>query len=189
MRQMKKMQAMGISFFALLMLLYPAHAETSNAIKWLQKEPLTLFDFGLYKIEQKVNSLNFASDKMVGTVSYLADENKIIIRAQYSPQSGEDNFDFNKENCGKMWSRIHRQFGGFKAGTDVSDELVFYKGVYKPLIGVYFKHRGNPKVQYPVGMRRALIDMIEIRVERVFPTFSGCSGLLTDVAPQYNISK
>jgi hypothetical protein len=72
---------------ALLLALIPllAQAEPNKAMSWLMDEPMSLFDWGIYKTDKKVADLKIASSMFTaqffsGSAEYEWEANRIRLR-------------------------------------------------------------------------------------------------------------
>ena len=72
---------------ALILIVIPlmAHAEPTKTINWLMNEPISLFDWGIYKTDKKLAELKIASSAFTaeffaGSAAYDWDANRIRLR-------------------------------------------------------------------------------------------------------------
>lgn len=122
-------------------------AEPSNTVKWLMNEPLTLFDYGLIKMEERLNDDKCLFDSCTTEIDYNWNDNQIeIVR---NIEMTKNVFKTTKENLKKV---IRNEVMGISLKL-VGDKLLNN-----------FSHKGFAKKDLPSNLSDELSKIIEIKV-------------------------
>ncbi|NQW26593.1 MAG: hypothetical protein HQ474_01665 [Flammeovirgaceae bacterium] len=165
-------------------------AEPSFAIKSLMNEPLSLFDFGLYKLDKKIQNLlmhpNFDIEEERGSafVSYDLDENIIGIFISFHSVKKATNII-----CNGVWEFAHSNLGYNRYYTGGKSSLPYHKKIVTSNYIKMFSHSGWQNKNLPKNYVEKIVDIIKINVSLRHPdgsTYKKCSGMLTDDKPMFS---
>ena len=136
------------------------NAEPSPTVNYLMNEPATMFDLGMYRLEEYLNKYPFKSlkdekgiDVGIIFVSYHWGENRIIIKA--SPYT--ESYISAKDMCKIMTNKIKTILGIGEEGV-----LSIFT---KKRIGNFFQHNNFRTKEEPYNFINEIEKIVEIRVE------------------------
>lgn len=126
----------------------PATADPDDNAKWLINDPLTMMDFGLYRMSLALSS---EPNPTGGGVSYGWNDNKIII----SESVPAGTLESIEANC-SIWVAEVRALAGISGETG----LPYFGGISR--FSSMFAHIGFDRTQAPADLHKAIDRMIEI---------------------------
>ena len=152
-------------------------ADPSPEVVWLMKEPVTLFDQGMRRIEEELKALKDWYDpndpeinsssttaksptKLLGRyVRYLYEENRIELVTLANLQAGSK---ATGELCQSELVEIQRRFF---LGEYTKDKYVTHQKRTKDqqlaaMVGEWFAHEGYQRLSEPVGLGEAIAKLL-----------------------------
>jgi hypothetical protein len=124
-----------------------ASAEPSNTINWLMNEPLTLFDYGIIKMEKRLNEDKCLFDSCTTKIDFNWNDNRIEIVKHI--EMTKNVFKTTKENLKKV--------------TNNEIISISLKFVEDNLFN-YFSHKGFSKKDQPINLSDELENIVDIKV-------------------------
>jgi hypothetical protein len=138
MKIIKQAKALIPLSMVLLMPSFPAAVlgEPSKTPKYLMSEPMSIFDWGIYQADQKMNSFKyykvFSTPYLGGSAQYDRDENRIYLRGMFQGRG-------TQEECAHNLRKVKGAFAAFRwdenktieAAWKVLESLFSHAGGYK----------------------------------------------------------
>jgi len=161
----KHVQATALLLFACFLMTQTVYAEPSPSIRYLMNEPVTLFGYGLEKLEEQFRSRSVCNnieefDENSGCsvfVTYDLDNNKLVFKLGMWIENMKNPGDvkYIREFMGVVVNRI-RNFIGVHP---ISGETHGFN-----LLEYFFKHRGFALKDWPKGLGDELYNISEIEI-------------------------
>lgn len=133
-----------------------ARSEPDPIAKYLIDEPVSLLDFGIFRLNEAMRQTMASEYRAIGSAIYDWSDNKILLRG-FSTAGAIKNNEDAKMQCKKMIDSV-RYLLGVSADTG---ESVFGKN---SMIHQYFQHRGYKTTSEPEDLADHLVKMVEIQV-------------------------
>lgn len=150
-------------FLLVLLLGFARHlpAEPDATARFLMNDPITLMDFGIYRLENDIkafqNALKIKQQKPhTVLVDYFWDENRIKIILSYGDTLNPPKKEIEIE-IGKVVRLLKQKFGVDAAGK--IRHASGYSGIAE-----YFSHKSYVSQNRPPNLEKDIDKMIEIRV-------------------------
>ncbi len=141
----------------LLLIAQLVFGEPTEKISWLMNEPLTLFEWGIFKLEQKLNKhvKHKEMPNLHFSVWYYWDRNRISIfgSSSHNEQKTEEEA---KRLCKEIIYLVKHQF---EINLQTGQPYEFFEN---STLGVCFAHFGFKAVTRPEGIEKELDNITEI---------------------------
>lgn len=144
---------------ALLLFTLPVNGQSENPIKYLTKEPVSMLDWGLYRLESDLEDFSFQGIDLVRDSSvratYNRESNRIEVKMVIQPKS--DSFSSNpKRNeagdiCRNAMLQVKKYYGYKAEGSHVN-------------IADVFMHKGYTNTDVPESMASDIEALVDIEV-------------------------
>lgn len=140
------------------------HAEPSNTLRFLIDEPMSMWDFGMYKLNKRLDNLTLMpSRKTVNAAAYYSSEtNRIRIITTLIIDKNSKDFSYKAANlheartvCGDIIKLIRGQFG-----VDPQKGTVHFGG--NSFVCNMFKHDSYQNKNEPKNLCGELDSMVEL---------------------------
>ena len=146
-----------VVFTRAVLLLFPllAVAEPTPAIEYLMREPVTLFDLGMLKLDQALVDLNVQGvGRMSTIIAYDWDKNRIKIGAATLFNKGRTT-QAAKKGCTEALEKVKSRLGiNPSTGKPLLPNLL--------LVSDFFSHSGFGKRGEPKNLARELHSIVEL---------------------------
>ncbi len=155
------MKALYIMIFFLLGWVHPVQAEPNPSARFLMNEPVSLLDFGIYKLEKDIKGLQkdltiHYTDPFDISVDYKWDENRIVIQLTYGYEGNPP-----RKTLQVGIKNVFRLVKSF-LGVNPKGEVYHKRGNSK--VADYFSHKGYIVKNRPKVLEKEIDKMIEVRV-------------------------
>jgi hypothetical protein len=144
-------------------------AEPTPTISYLINTPVSMLDFGIYKLNKYFDSINYdltifgKKPLHKPVVSYFYGQNRIVIELIYVIAKNELNeSDFKDDNIKKEIEKIIRELKYKSFGIDETGKPITGK---ISLIYMAFEHEGYARKDVPKNIGKELDQITEISVE------------------------
>jgi hypothetical protein len=134
--------------------------ETSKTVRYLMSEPVSLFEWGMYRLESAAKALNWGGidsvNKHLATVDYEWSKNQLKIELVVYPRSSSLQKNTAKQICASIVKQTKSEFGvepGFEA-------LRAWFG-----IGTFFSHKYFDKSDTPKSLGGDLEAITNLKVK------------------------
>jgi hypothetical protein len=132
-----------------------ANAEPDVVTKYLMDEPVSMMDFGIFRLDQRVREVMASDHNAIGAARYEWDKNKIILTG-FSSDKGIKTIQDAQNKCKEMVNSL-RFVLGVNADTGKS---IFGTS---SMIDQYFSHKGYKTAAEPKGFSENLVKLVDIQ--------------------------
>ena len=169
-----------VLFIVLAAFVQDAGAEPTESANFLMNEPVSLLDFGIYKLEKDLKGLgkdlaiNYSTPFDI-SVRYDWEKNKIVIQFTYGYERNPP-----PKTILIGVQKVLKQIKGF-LGVDPKGKVYHKRGFSK--VADYFSHQGYLTQNRPKELEKEIDQMIELSVIYSIQNFSRifeCRHMLTD---------
>lgn len=169
-----------ILFVLLFVLVQGAAAEPNQSVKFLMNQPVSLLDFGIYRLEKDLKKIKkelalYHALPFDIAVNYDWENNKILIRLTYGYERNPP-----RKTIQKGVRHVIKQIRGF-LGVDPKGKVFHKRGFSKA--ADYFSHQGYIIQNRPEALEKDIDEMIVLNVVYSVQNFSRifeCRQALTD---------
>ena len=156
-----------IFLFVLLGFSVSSYAEPSKAVSYLMNEPMTMFEWGMYRLERSVDGLNVEEFDLINFqswgVDYNWDRNRLVLKFAAYPKQKSLNKLPAKELCKELIWTVRWRFGVLKNDANLSN--ADREGTLETLgPSMFFKHTGFESKGRPDNLTEEIHNIIIIRV-------------------------
>jgi hypothetical protein len=131
------------------------YAEPSSVVEYLMHEPVTMLDWGLYRLKELAGSWKFES--LVNSYSFTYydwDQNRITVGLWVYPSNGSLPAASAEDACKTVTTQVRNNFG-----TDTNKSFRKWVG-----IGQFFDHAGFERHNKPAKFMEEVENIINIKV-------------------------
>jgi hypothetical protein len=114
-----------------------SQGEPSKSVRYLMSEPMTLFEWGIYRLDSALNALTFSglnsANKNVVSVDYAWSKNQLKLDLTVYPRAISLQQTAAKEICGSIVKQVKSHFGvepGFEVLRSVEGIGTFFSHQY-----------------------------------------------------------
>lgn len=156
--------------FAILSFSISAYAEPSKTVRYLMNDRVTMFDWGMYRIEEYLNNFDFEKlletdliKPSLSTVNYDWERNRIILNSTIYPTQDSLNKIPAKKLCEKILWAIRTEFGILRNNPkDPNSDIVVLEN-WDPVR--FFRHKAFVLENEPNNLKTEILNIISIRID------------------------
>ena len=136
------------------------NAEPTPTVQYLMREPLSMFDFGIYRLQRKLDR-DTAGSKFIGRVmvDYEWDRNRIVISVSSPSGSGPNRLEETKNICTKAIQVIRQSFRLHAATAKPVLNLRPHSALVESFLHFGYKPNQEPE---DLGKQLDIITLIEV---------------------------
>jgi len=171
------------------------HAEPSKTVTYLMNEPLSMWDYGLYQLDNRlmdislIQSGKISKTKFFATSSYDFESNRITIFASTPLDlSNIPSYRFEASSITVAKAYCKDMIGSVRSRLNANNRQLFAVTGQNSSVCGYFKHNGFKNALEPSNICNELESMIEIKtlVEVKDGVAVRCNGALINESIYYS---
>ena len=167
----------GVILFLPLFCSQTVLSEPTPTIKYLMNEPVSMLDWGIYNMAQRLRPLQEHKDVGDVSVDYVWKKNRILITAHYKYDARSKSEKESKRRCEELVNSIKRHFRvDPKTGKGVLLDR-------RSSLGFLFGHAGYRGSNQPKNLYQELEKLVHIEVWNNWEGTAGSSGNVVCTSP------
>ena len=161
----------------------PAEADPSPEISWAMNDPITLFDFGIQRLDDSVGDLVKEDNTMreseytiaSGFAFYEYSQNKLVLGFLIDSRS---NLEFDKAKCEAIWPQAREKLflseGILSVFSDPREATM-------TLVDRYFTHAGFKRKDEPQNLKEKIAEVTYLSLMHGdYERQTNCESLLSE---------
>lgn len=159
-----------------------AHAEPGPTINWLLSKPVSLFDWGMFKLEGEANRASQIAKEELGirslftTTSYNWEDNRIYINA-FNAVRGQNLEPATNEKCEEIWNALINNLI-----LDYNEDRV---GRAASVLDSLFSHEGYAETDRDEELGQKMSRIVYVSVTIVGQPGVYCEGRIFEGSPSF----